>query len=161
MAGIKNTKTAKSGLTFPVARLQRYLKRGRYAKTILTSAAVFLAGTLEYLVAELIEMAGTAARHNKAKRIKPRYLKLAIANDEDFNLLIGKVTFADAGVIPHINRILLPKNSKSKKKLTQDTTTTTSGTVTPKTKGSKSGGAKKGPTRQPTPEGQEESFASE
>ncbi|WVF72350.1 hypothetical protein IAT40_007165 [Kwoniella sp. CBS 6097] len=128
MAGIKTstrqTKTTKSGLTFPVARLQRYLRQGRYARTIATSAAIFMAGTIEYLIAEIAEMAGNAARDNKTKTIKPRHLKLAIANDEDFSQVIGKATIAQGGVIPYIAPSLLPRKSKAKMKVTQTTTST-------------------------------------
>eukprot|EP00250_Pteridium_aquilinum_P031375 c43511_g1_i1 orf=3-194(-) len=43
------SKTVKAGLQFPVGRLARYLKKGRYAKRVGVGAPVYLAAVLEYL----------------------------------------------------------------------------------------------------------------
>ncbi|PNX68047.1 histone H2A, partial [Trifolium pratense] len=41
------------GLQFPVGRIGRYLKKGRYAQRVGTGAPVYLAAVLEYLAAEV------------------------------------------------------------------------------------------------------------
>ena len=111
--GVK-TKSAKAGLTFPVGRIGRFLKKGRYAARVGGGAPVYLAAVLEYLCAEILELAGNAARDNKKSRIIPRHVQLAVRNDEELNKLLGGVTIASGGVLPNIHAVLLPKKSKSK-----------------------------------------------
>jgi histone H2A len=88
------SRSSKAGLQFPVGRLARYLKKGRYAERIGAPAPVYLAAVLEYLAAEVLELAGNAARDNKKNRIIPRHIQLAIRNDEELSKLLGTVTIA-------------------------------------------------------------------
>ncbi|MCO5551481.1 hypothetical protein L7F22_004985 [Adiantum nelumboides] len=108
------SKTVKAGLQFPVGRLARYLKKGRYAQRIGSGAPVYLAAVLEYLAAEVLELAGNAARDNKKNRIIPRHVQLAIRNDEELGKLLSGVTIAHGGVLPNIHQVLLPKKSAEK-----------------------------------------------
>lgn len=103
------------GITFPAARIGRYLKKGKYASRVGKGATIYLAAVLEYLTAEILELAGNAARDNKKTRIIPRHIQLAVRNDEELNRLFGGVTIAAGGVLPHIHSSLLPKSSKEHK----------------------------------------------
>ena len=122
MSGIAKTKakakaksrSARAGLLFPVGRIHRHLRKGNYAKRVGSGAPVFLAAVMEYLTAEILELAGNAARDNKKKRIIPRHLQLAIRNDEELNVLLAGVTIAQGGVLPNINSVLLPRKYTAK-----------------------------------------------
>jgi histone H2A len=105
------TRSAKAGLTFPVGRIGRFLKKGRFAKRIGGGAPVYVAAVLEYLTAELLELSGNAAKDNKKTRINPRHIQLAVKNDLEFNGFLGKATIASGGVVPNIHSAL----SKAKK----------------------------------------------
>ncbi|KAF8461124.1 histone H2A [Kalaharituber pfeilii] len=105
------SRSAKAGLAFPVGRVHRLLRKGNYAQRVGAGAPVYLAAVLEYLAAEILELAGNAARDNKKTRIIPRHLQLAIRNDEELNKLLGHVTIAQGGVLPNIHQNLLPKKT--------------------------------------------------
>ncbi|CAD6224341.1 unnamed protein product [Miscanthus lutarioriparius] len=101
------SRSVKAGLQFPVGRIGRYLKKGRYAQRVGTGAPVYLAAVLEYLAAEVLELAGNVARDNKKTRIIPRHVLLAIRNDEELGKLLAGVTIAHGSVLPNINPVLM------------------------------------------------------
>ncbi|XP_023854274.1 histone H2A-like [Salvelinus sp. IW2-2015] len=108
------TRSSRAGLQFPVGRVHRLLRKGNYAKRVGAGAPVYLAAVLEYLTAEILELAGNAARDNKKTRIIPRHLQLAVRNDEELNKLLGGggVLLAQGGVLPNIQAVLLPKKTE-------------------------------------------------
>ena len=51
------SRSAKAGLQFPVGRVHRHMKLGKYASRIGAGAPVYLAAVLEYMAAEVLELA--------------------------------------------------------------------------------------------------------
>lgn len=47
------SRSQKAGLQFPVGRIARFLKAGKYAERVGAGAPVYLAAVLEYLAAEV------------------------------------------------------------------------------------------------------------
>merc|ERR1739845_66325 len=107
---------------FPVGRIGRFMRNQRLAPRLGSGAPVYMAAVLEYLCAEILELAGNAARDNKKSRIVPRHITLAVKNDEELNRLLGNVTIAAGGVLPNIHAVLLPKKAAvaSKQSASQD-----------------------------------------
>uniref|UniRef100_A0A2I3GJR8 MacroH2A.1 histone n=1 Tax=Nomascus leucogenys TaxID=61853 RepID=A0A2I3GJR8_NOMLE len=95
----KTSRSAKAGVIFPVGRMLRYIKKGHPKYRIGVGAPVYMAAVLEYLTAEILELAGNAARDNKKGRVTPRHILLAVANDEELNQLLKGVTIASGGLL--------------------------------------------------------------
>ena len=109
------SRSSKAGLQFPVGRIARFLKQSRSAPRVGAGAPVYLAAVLEYLAAEVLELAGNAAKDSKKSRIVPRHIQLAVRNDEELNKLLKDTTIASGGVLPNIHVALLPPATGGKK----------------------------------------------
>lgn len=98
-AGKRVSQSKQAGLVFPVSRvaniMHSQMKNGRLG----AGAPVYLAAVLEYMAAEILELAGNATRDHKMKRITTRHLGIAIHNDEELNRLY-KAVVSSGGVVP-------------------------------------------------------------
>ncbi|KAK2170476.1 hypothetical protein NP493_1151g00008 [Ridgeia piscesae] len=103
------SRSSRAGVLFPVARMHRYLSKVTHKFRISAAAPVYQAAVIEYLTAEILELAGNAARDNKRGRVTPRHILLAIANDEELHQLLRHVTIASGGVLPKIHAELLQR----------------------------------------------------
>nr|QKS02548.1 histone H2A.X2 [Crypthecodinium cohnii] len=101
-------------LTLPIGRFTKQLKRGGYAKRVAVGGSVFLTSVIEYVTAEILELAGNAAKDQGKNRILPRHIQLAIRSDEELNKYMSNVTIAGGGVIPNVHSQFLPRKSSGK-----------------------------------------------
>uniref|UniRef100_A0A673UDE7 Histone H2A n=1 Tax=Suricata suricatta TaxID=37032 RepID=A0A673UDE7_SURSU len=85
-------------------------KAGKDSGKAKTKAVSRSLAILEYLSAEVLQLAGNASKDSKVKRITPRHLRLAIHGDEELDSLI-KATIAGGGVI---HKSLIGKKGQQK-----------------------------------------------
>jgi histone H2A len=107
--------TAKAGLILPVGRIRRYIKNARWSEYLSKTTPVYMTAVIEYLLAEVLQLAGNAAIGNKKQKITPRHINLAIRNDDELSKLLGGVTISSGGILPNVHAIL-KKGKKSRRK---------------------------------------------
>ena len=106
------------GITFPVTRIQRYMKERGVAERVSVKAAIAVATTLEFLCSEVIEVVGDGILKDEGApmRIKPRHITLAIRSDEDLADVLGSEThIATGGVIPWIEPEVAVKSKRKRR----------------------------------------------
>ena len=99
---------------FPVGRLNRLMRQGRYSERQGASAGAFMAAVLEYLTAEILELAGEICVEHKKKQIMPKHLNLALRGDGELAQLTAMVTITDSSVVHNIHPALLPTKKGGK-----------------------------------------------
>lgn len=100
------SKATRAGLVMNVDRMHKKLQEGRYAKKVRVEAAVYTAAVLEYVVAEVLEIAGKVAEFYKKKRIFPRCIQITLIGDAELSKLAGNAIIPQGGVMPHIHPAL-------------------------------------------------------
>lgn len=106
------SKQNKAEIIFSVPLVEKFLRNFGQSKFLVSSnAPVFLAASMEYICAELLETSTLYANENRRIRITVRELELGVRNDEELNILFKKlnIEFIGGGVIPFIHPNLLNK----------------------------------------------------
>jgi histone H2A len=110
-------KQVRAGIIFPVGRSLRTLKNKTGFRRVQTTAGVYATAVVEYLAAELIELAGNSAAENKRKRITPRDITLAITNDDELMQVFDMDPFiVGGGVAPKASMMLKLEATAAKAK---------------------------------------------
>ena len=115
-----SSRQGKAGIIFPPSIAEKFLRNFGYSKVMVTSTApVFLAAVLEYLVAEILILASKSATNNKRIRITIRDLQLSVGEDQELSTLFDKlnISFLGGGVVPYIHPCLITKKPRKKTKI--------------------------------------------
>jgi histone H3/H4 len=116
-----NSRQTKAEILFPPSICEKFLRKFNTSNLMVScDTPVFLAGTLEYICAEILDLSSGVASYNNRVRITVRDLEIAIRTDEEFNSFFNQnnIQFIGGGIIPFINPVLLNKRrDKSIKKI--------------------------------------------
>lgn len=108
---------------FSVGKVAKFCKQGKFAERIGAGAPIYLAAVLEYLTAEIVELAehqlkaDNQKKTQKKQRITPRHIMLAIRNDAELTKLFSDANFCGAGCLPTVQK---PANQKKAKKAVEE-----------------------------------------
>ena len=103
------SKSARCGLTWPIAKVNRHMRDSKTIKRVGGGAPVFLSAALEYVVAEVLECAGNQCLANKRKRVNPQDVSRAIRNDMELSRLLGNAAVFSGDKLADITKaVTLP-----------------------------------------------------
>jgi histone H3 len=112
------SRQGKAGILFPPSISEKFLRNFGYSKAMVTSTApIFLATVLEYLVSEILIIASKSAINNKRIRITIRDLQLSVGEDQELSSLFDSlnISFLGGGSIPYIHSSLVTRKPRKKK----------------------------------------------
>lgn len=112
----RHSQSSSAGLIFPVSKAKAIIRQCG-ADRISKTAAVYLAAVMEYMAAEILNLAGNSARDNRKVIISARHVFLALQGDEELSRIMNRMGFVvvGGGVVPHIHSALL-KSKDSRKR---------------------------------------------
>ena len=97
----------RSGLILAPARCNRMLRAGRYSDRMGSSAGVFMAGVLQYLCEEILELSGKMCLQHKRLQIKPQHINLALRSDEELSKMFYLSQISEGGQLVKVHDELL------------------------------------------------------
>ena len=83
------SKSEKAGLSFPVARVNKYLKKNSGLKRVGGSAPVYATAIVEYVVSELLDVAGNVTSAAGRKTVSPEDLMKGLRGDKELAKLFA------------------------------------------------------------------------
>jgi histone H2A len=122
------SRQSKAGILFPASICEKFLRKFGNSNVMITSESpIFLASALEYLTAEILDLASSISSGNNHIRITVRDITLAILNDFELSSFFKRwnVHFLGGGITPFINQALISprknrEESTNKNKIIKD-----------------------------------------
>ena len=105
---LNNESSFQSGLQFDVLKTAKFCYEHE-VYNLSTASVVGLSAIMEYLIAEILELAGNATRDSRREQIIPKDIMLAIKADEELDELFKNMIIPKSGVVPHVHKFLLEK----------------------------------------------------
>ena len=102
--------TTRAGLIVAPSRCTHMMKKMRLSGRFGAGGGVFMAGVLQYLMSEILELSGEICHERKMKRLSPRHMQLAIRSDEELNKMFAMTQISSGGQISNIHAELFPKS---------------------------------------------------
>lgn len=102
----KMNRSNRAGLMMPVGRIDSLLKKSKFNRgRIGGKTSVYMAGVLQYIMEELLELSKTNGPQKKRDvggsfRISKRHVMLAIESDAEFKSLFKNFCITGAGIMP-------------------------------------------------------------
>jgi histone H2A len=78
--------SVRAGITFPVRKFLRKLKKRTLFK-VWIKAAVYTSAVVQYLISEILDLAGTITKRLKRKIVKPNHINNALRCDQELDKL--------------------------------------------------------------------------
>ncbi|XP_010573751.1 PREDICTED: histone H2A-beta, sperm-like [Haliaeetus leucocephalus] len=114
------SRSSRAGLLFPVSRVDRQLRRGRFAERLGARAPVYLAAVLQWVTHKTMDAAGKISKKSKQQRISPSHLQAAARKSSLLKqLLRGGVPRRGRRAVPRSRRVASPpkkETTRSKKR---------------------------------------------
>ncbi|KAM6151495.1 histone H2A-like 3 [Rhynchocyon petersi] len=95
------SRSARAELQFPVSRVDRFLRDRNYAQRLRPSSPVFFTGILEYLMANVLELAGEEAHNHHRIRITPEHVEKAVGSNTQLSRLLDNGAMSEADETTH------------------------------------------------------------
>jgi histone H2A len=100
---------SRAGLQFSPPAIEKIMRFNTDTQ-LNDGAIVYLTSVIEYICAEILELSGNVARDNRKTLVTPRFMCIAIENDEELKSLFDSMgmRIIAGGVIPNIHSRFLP-----------------------------------------------------
>lgn len=86
---LRQSSSAKAGLTLPVSRVNRLIKKQSGVTRVGGSSPVYLTAVAEFVAAEVIELAGNYTLRGKRKQISLEDVSMAIRGDPELSYMLS------------------------------------------------------------------------